>query len=248
VGATQRIQALLLDLDGTVADTHELIYQCFSETFRRHVGRECSRRVWEESVGLPLEEMFAAALQAGGGSAPAPGLLAKCYRERLAEIDTAVTAFPGMPETLASLRLRGIRLAVVTSKHEPAASRHLRRLGLEPLFEVVITGDQCERCKPDPEPFSRALAALGLPAATAAAVGDSAADLIGARAAGVLAVAACWGHVPQAGTLPSARGHRAALLSARPDRMLEQPGDLLGLVEADVTAPFLMEDGPCESP
>jgi pyrophosphatase PpaX len=215
------IQALLLDLDGTVADTHELIYHCFSETFRHHVGRECCRRAWEECVGLPLEEMFEVALRARGATAPAPALLAKEYRERLAEIDSAVIAFPQLPETLEALRQQGIRLALVTSKHEPAASRHLRQLGLETLFDVVITGDQCERCKPDPEPFSRALAALGVPAASTAGVGDSAPDLIGARAAGVLAVAACWGTV-----------HRAALLAARPDRVLEAPADLLDLVAA----------------
>lgn len=231
------IQALLLDLDGTVADTHELIYQCFSETFRRHAGRECGRWVWEEAVGLPLEEIFAAALRQGGAAAPAPSLLAQRYRERLAESDAAVTAFPGMPDILARLQQQGIRLALVTSKHEPTTSRHLRRLGLERLFEVVITGDQCERCKPDPEPFSRALAGLGVSAGAAAAVGDSAPDLIGARAAGMLAVAACWGTV-----------HRAALLSAGPDRVLEQPGDLLSLVEADLASPFLTGETPCESP
>jgi pyrophosphatase PpaX len=215
MGATRKIRALLLDLDGTVADTHELIYQCFSETFRRHVGRECSRRVWEESVGLPLEEMFAAALQHLGGSAPSPALFARHYRERLVEIDGTVRAFPEMPEILAALRQSGIRLALVTSKHQPAVSRHLERLELGHLFEAVITGDQCVRSKPDPEPFARALAVLGIQADETAAVGDSQYDVLGARAAGVLAVAACWGTT-----------HRAALLSAQPDRVLEQPRDL----------------------
>jgi len=85
MGATRKIRALLLDLDGTVADTHELIFQCFSETFRRHVGRECSRRLWEECGGLPLEGMFAAALQHLGEPALSPGLLARSYREHLVE-------------------------------------------------------------------------------------------------------------------------------------------------------------------
>jgi HAD superfamily hydrolase (TIGR01549 family) len=215
MGATPKIRALLFDLDGTVADTHELIYQCFSETFRRHVGRDCSRRLWEECVGLPLEEMFAVALQHLGESAASPGLFARQYRERLVEIDGAVGAFPEMPEILASLQQDGIRLALVTSKHQPAVSRHLDRLKLGHLFEAVITGDQCIRSKPDPEPFTRALAVLGIPADETAAVGDSQYDVLGARAAGVLAVAACWGTT-----------HRAALLSARPDRVLEQPRDL----------------------
>src|SRR6266478_1789418 len=106
--AIRKIRALLLDLDGTVADTHELIFQCFSETFRRHVGRECSRRLWEESVGQPLEAMFAAALQHAGEGALSPALLARRYREHLSEIDGAVRAFPEMPEILAALSQGGI--------------------------------------------------------------------------------------------------------------------------------------------
>jgi HAD superfamily hydrolase (TIGR01509 family) len=193
-----------------------LIFQCFSETFQRHVGRECSRSLWESTVGLPLEEMFAASLEGVGASGPAPGVLAARYREHLAEIDGSVRAFPEMAEVIAALREGGMRLALVTSKHEPAASRHLRRLGLERGFEVIVTGDQCQRCKPDAEPLARALAALGVAAGEAAAVGDSAADVLGARAAGVLAVAACWGTM-----------HREALLGARPDVVLERPRELL---------------------
>src|SRR5207245_7018336 len=150
----------------------------------------------------------------------------------LAEIDAPVRAFPEIPEILAALRQGGIRLALVTSKHEPAASRHLQRLELTHLFEAVITGDQCERCKPDPEPFLRALAALGIPAGETAAVGDSHCDVLGARAAGVLAMAACWGTT-----------HRAALLSAGPDVVLEEPRDLLSLVSAD-GAGLLTNDPP----
>jgi pyrophosphatase PpaX len=216
MGASPKIRALLLDLDGTLADTHELIFQCFSETLRRHVDRECSRCIWENSVGLPLEQMFAMALEDLGVHGPSPGELATRYREHLAEIDGTVRAFPEVPEVLAALQEGGLRLALVTSKHEPAASRHLERLGLEHLFEVIVTGDQCAQCKPDPEPFSRALAALGVAAGEAAAVGDSEPDVLGARAAGVLAAAACWGTM-----------HRNALLSARPDVVLEEPRDLL---------------------
>src|SRR4051812_35067455 len=138
MGAAQRIRALLLDLDGTIADTHELIFQCFSETFHRHAGLECSRLIWERSVGLPLEQMYAAALSELGASGPPPDVLTARYREHLAEIDGAVCAFPEIPAVLTALREGGLRLALVTSKHEPAASRHLRHLGLAHLFEVIV--------------------------------------------------------------------------------------------------------------
>jgi HAD superfamily hydrolase (TIGR01509 family) len=218
--ARSPVKALLLDLDGTVADTHELIFRCFCDTLAKHLGCHAIRSVWERSLGLPLEEFFQATLRHLGRCDLSPELLVSSYRARLAEIDGSVVAFPGMAETLRALRRRGIRLAIVTSKHDPAASRHLRSLKLADLFDCVITGDQCARCKPDPEPFARALAALGVPASEAAGVGDTAYDLQSARAAGALAVAACWGTCDRSG-----------LLSAGPDLVLEQTRDLLRLVE-----------------
>jgi HAD superfamily hydrolase (TIGR01549 family) len=213
------LRALLLDLDGTVADTHALIYDCFCRTLREHAGRDVSHALWRRSVGLPLAEMFAAALDHCDVSGPPPDLLVSRYRARMLEMDAEVHAFPGIPEALAAIRERGIRLAIVTAKHGTLAVRHLQRLGLEERFEVVITGDQCVRNKPDPEPFQRALEALGLPAAVAAGVGDSEYDVRGARAASVPAVAATWGSV-----------NPDALLASGPDRVLESPCDLLGLL------------------
>jgi pyrophosphatase PpaX len=218
--ARSSVKALLLDLDGTVADTHELIFRCFRDTLAKHLGYDAIRSVWERSLGLPLEEIFEATLRHLGHCDHSPELLVSSYRTHLAEIDGSVAAFPGIAETLRVLRQRGIRLAIVTSKHEPAASRHLRSLKLADLFDCVITGDQCTRCKPDPEPFARALATLGVPADEAAGVGDTVFDLQSARAAGALAAAACWGTCDRAG-----------LLSAGPDMVLEQTEDLLRLVE-----------------
>ncbi len=40
-------KTLLLDLDGTVVDTHELIYQCYDQTMREHCGCQGSRQILE---------------------------------------------------------------------------------------------------------------------------------------------------------------------------------------------------------
>jgi pyrophosphatase PpaX len=179
--ARSRVKAVLLDLDGTVADTHELIFRCFGDTLEKHLGCDPIRSVWERSLGLPLEEIFQATMQHLGCTDLSPEVLVRSYRAHLAEIDGSIAAFPGMAETLHALRRRGIRLAIVTSKHDPAASRHLRSLKLADLFDCIITGDQCARCKPDPEPFARGLAALGVAAGEAAGVGDTVHDLQSAR-------------------------------------------------------------------
>jgi phosphoglycolate phosphatase-like HAD superfamily hydrolase len=84
--------------------------------------------VREQSLGLTPEEIFQATLRRLGCSDLSPELLVSSFRAHLAEIDGTVAAFPGIAETLRTLLRRGIRLAIVASKHDPAASRHLRSL------------------------------------------------------------------------------------------------------------------------
>lgn len=215
-----RVRAVLLDLDGTIADTHELIYRCLNETAREHAGREFPRSVWQEGVGLPLDQLFVRALGPSASEQPASGTLIESYRARQRKYDHSVQAFPQMQATLNELRRRNVRLAVVTTKLQAISRRHLDTMGLADLFDVVVGWDQYSRPKPDPEPFQKALEALGVDAACAAGVGDSQVDVRAARSAGVLAVAACWGTV-----------NRAALLAADPDLIVEQPPDLLQLLE-----------------
>jgi HAD superfamily hydrolase (TIGR01509 family) len=213
-------RALLLDLDGTVVDTHALLYRCYDHAVRAHGGRGSDRATWERCLGLPLEGVFAATFALYQQPLPEEALpaLLESYRAMLRAGEADVRTFPGMREALEALRQRGVRLAVVTTKHRASATRHLESQRLTHLFDAVVTGDQCARCKPDPEPFLRALAALGVAAEEAAGVGDTEHDVRGARAAGALAVAACWGAL-----------NRPALLAARPDRVAEAPADLLGL-------------------
>ena len=213
-------RVLLLDLDGTVLDTHELIYDCFRHTLHTHLGCEPSRPHWEAGVGLPLDEMFVQALRALGREEHSVPALVEAYRARMAGMSGGALPFPGIPEALESLTARGIRLAIVTTKHARLALPHLEGSGLARLFSAVVTGDQCRHCKPHPEPFLRGLQALGALPGEAAGVGDSRYDIESARAAGVLTVAACW-----------VTTHREALLAAGPDRVLHAPQELTGLVE-----------------
>jgi pyrophosphatase PpaX len=211
--------ALLLDLDGTIADTHGLILRCLNDALTAHAGVPFDQAMWRRAVGLPLEDVFRTALAASGKPADLAPTLAVAYRTRLAEVDRDVAAFPGMPEALRAVAARGVRLAVVTTKWGSFARRYLRQLGLDDLFPVVVSGDQVAHHKPHPEPFIRAAELLGVDPSRAAGIGDSPHDVGGSKAAGLLAVAAMWG-----------AEDRSAVLAAGPDVVLESPGDLTALV------------------
>ncbi len=95
---------------------------------------------------------------------------------------------PGVPEALVKLRAAGLRLVVV-SNADGTVEEGLTRGGLRPLLDAVIDSHVVGFEKPDPRIFTHALGLYGSDPARTLHVGDFyAADIAGARAAGVHAV------------------------------------------------------------
>jgi putative hydrolase of the HAD superfamily len=90
----------------------------------------------------------------------------------------------GAVETLASLRARGIDLAVV-SNWDVGLEEHLERLGAARLFSTIVTSAEAGAAKPDPAIFRVALDRLGVDPARAVHIGDEPEDAEGAAAAGL---------------------------------------------------------------
>ena len=94
-------------------------------------------------------------------------------------------------------------------------------LPLERYFETVVTGDDTERHKPDPEPLLLALERLGASPSAAAYVGDSPFDIRAAKAAGMVADRGRLGRYPPAAT---SRGGGAQT------HVVQTPGELHDVV------------------
>lgn len=218
------LRVYLFDLDGTVADTHGLIMQCYDHAAQTHLGQAGRREIWELNIGLPLDEILRATYTHYKLPEPTQAqidAMKQTYRAHMRDNDNTIRPFAGIPETLTELKQRGLRLGIVTTKHQAMALRHLELLELRPLFEAnaIICGDMCARYKPAPDPFLRALDELNATPEETAMIGDSQHDIAGAKSVGILAVAACWG-----------TDHRADLLAAQPDVIIERPPDLLSLI------------------
>ena len=93
-----------------------------------------------------------------------------------------------LAEAVWDLHCAGIRVAAVTAEHWASVHRPLRELLGDGAVEVLVTGDEVNRPKPDPEVYRRALWQLGIRAADAMAVEDSAPGLRAAVAAGLTTV------------------------------------------------------------
>jgi phosphoglycolate phosphatase len=194
------LRAVLFDLDGTLLDTAADITTALNAalagqelapfsvaTVRKLIGR-----------GVPtLIERALARLGAAGSHADA-GRLQRDYHARYTQLndagDFSARAYPGVGDGLRTLHERGLRVAVVTNKPHAAARSLLEHLDLLGWVDVVVGGDSCARRKPHPEPLLTACAALGVTAAQALMVGDSAVDVEAARAAGMTIVCVPYGY------------------------------------------------------
>lgn len=117
------------------------------------------------------------------------------YRERL---HRDLRLRPGISDWLTQARRRSLRLAIASSSPRPWIDEHLDRVGALGVFEVITTGDEVAEHKPHPAIYELAVRRLGIPAAAAVAVEDTAHGVDAAHAAGLACIAIPNPHVPPA--------------------------------------------------
>ena len=183
-----RVKAVMIDLDGTLADTipdlAEAANMMLRELDRPGLERELIRTFVGKGIPKLVERALAGNLE---GSVPA-GLLARAlpiYERCYAEVNGKHTViYPGVSEGLRALRAMQLPLACVTNKAERFTLALLEHLQLARCFEQVIAGDTLPQKKPDPQPLLHACRSFGITPGDMLMIGDSANDVEAARAAG----------------------------------------------------------------
>lgn len=204
-------------MDGTLADTVELILSSYRHTMKAHLGTALPDERWISTLGTPLVQQLR---DFARDDEEAEAMLETytVFQRRIH--DEMVRPFPGASGVMEALAGRGSRLAVVTSKRRVVARRTMEVCGLWEAVELVVTADDVERGKPDPEPVRLALDELGLREEPDQVlfVGDSPYDIRAGRAAGTRTAAVAWGPFG-----------REALTAERPDYFIESLGELESL-------------------
>jgi phosphoglycolate phosphatase/pyrophosphatase PpaX len=223
--------ALLLDFDGTLADSLPLCMVALRAALLRHTGRIHADREIVAHFGCSEEGIFRRLVPSAWERALASYL--EEYERSHHHLCPA--PFPRIVELLASLRQRGVRLGVVTGKGRGSALISLRKLGLLDLVDELRTGSPDGDVKA--QQILELVRAFEVDPEHAAYAGDFPADVRASRAAGVRSLAAAWA--------PGV--DEPALLAEHPDALFHSTGELMRWVEGWLAAEAPGERAPATS-
>ena len=193
---------VMFDLDGTLIETAPEICDAVNDTLARLDLPAVTQQQVNDWIGHGTRELLISALAAAGKTDVAAVRASNSLALIAAEFDrhyqrrcgTRSHLYPRVRETLVALRLRGVKLAVVTNKEARYTDTVLQVHQLTPLFDRVVSGDTLARKKPDPMGIDSCLTAFATPAHRALFVGDSSIDVATARNAGVRVWALPYGY------------------------------------------------------
>jgi beta-phosphoglucomutase len=173
----------IFDFDGVIVDSEPLHAEAKRATLD-HFGVSYPARLFSDFKGRPDTDFFgfvADRLAAGIATAEEMGAY---KREAYLRLFEAVPLVTGVQAFLAAARARFDKVGLATSATRRDLGLAVRKYQLDRWFDVIVTGDDTLRHKPDPEPYLRALAALGVTPGATLIVEDTPNGIRAAKSAG----------------------------------------------------------------
>ncbi len=197
------IRAVVFDVDNTLVDFMKMKNAAVDAAVEAMTDAglpidpdEARRQIFKvyDKKGIEFQQVFDEFLCSALGQIDyrilANGILA--YRRAR---EGVLVAYPHVRVALMKLFRMGLKLGVVSDAPRLQAWMRLCSLGIDPLFDVVVTYDDTGKRKPAPEPFEKALELLEVAPAEAVMVGDWAErDIVGAKEIGMYTVFARYGN------------------------------------------------------
>ena len=195
------VRAVLFDLDGTLVDSAPDLTLAANKMLSALGYPQVNCTQVKGWVGDGVRSLVLRALTAILGDVPDESLIEQGYvlfqRYYAESVYQDSTLYPGVHETLQTLKSSGLALACVTNKPSRFTKPVLEKSGLTGFFGAVVSGDDLPLKKPDPAPLQFAAEQLGVPLTACVLVGDSINDISAAGAAGIPVLWATYGYASQ---------------------------------------------------
>jgi len=201
---------VIFDWDGTLADTRKVIVLSFQKVLSK-IGCKVSNEFLEKRIGIGAKNMFKEALEIAGiqyDERMIDKLLEEKIRIHLA-LTPKIRLFDGALNLLEVLK-PSVKMALATMSNRKVIEKTLREKRILDYFDFMITADEVENPKPDPEAFLKCAEAMRCKPERCVVVEDSIFGVIAARRAGMKCIA-----------IPSGFYSKSDLEKERPDLIVD---------------------------
>ncbi len=182
------MKAIVFDFDGTLANTLPICFYAFQNVFKEFDKKDLTSNEIKEMFG-PSET----GIIRNNLANPKKEEAIEYFYAKYSELHKSlVEVNPEIIELLKSLKGAGIKIGIFTGKAKRSLDISLKALDMEGLFDVIITGDDVIKPKPDPEGLLKVLSLLGVKNSETIYIGDSDADVVAGVQANVYTVGVQW--------------------------------------------------------
>jgi HAD superfamily hydrolase (TIGR01509 family) len=187
---SREIGAVIFDMDGVLCESEPFIAEAACRMFAETYGRTVVPEDFRPFVGTGEDRFIGGVAEKYGVALTMPRDKHRTYAIYLDIIRGRLHPVAGSREFVAECRRRGLKTAVATSADRVKLNGNLAEIGLPPAsFDAVVTGDDIQRKKPDPEIFLAAAARIGMPPGACLVVEDAINGVQAAKAAGARCLA-----------------------------------------------------------
>lgn len=219
-----RPTAVLFDIDGTLTDTNYLHTLAWRRAFVDAGVDVASARIHRmigAAGGVLLRELLGSERDD----------VKQGWKRHFDELKPEIRAFPGAADLLRTVARRGAKVVLATSSEEDDVAALREAIGADDAVDAVTSAGDVDEAKPSPDVFTTAMAKVGVEAAGAIVVGDTAWDVQAATKAGLETVGLLCGGIS-----------RCELEEAGAVAVYEDPADLLAALDRSPIGALLGPD------
>ncbi|MFX1465168.1 MAG: HAD family hydrolase [Promethearchaeota archaeon] len=182
-------KAIIFDLDGTLIDSIPAHLYAYQELAMSEFGIQLNEEKILEHFGKTTRDILTALFPHSGKNID---ILVEKKQRLYRQSFNRVKLLPGTKKVLRTAKERSIKCALGTSSSRENVEIVIKEFGLE--FDVVITGEDIEFGKPNPETFLTIAQRLDLSPDDCFVIGDAIYDMMAAKKAGMLAIGVLTGN------------------------------------------------------
>jgi HAD superfamily hydrolase (TIGR01549 family) len=179
--------SVIFDIDGTLIETDRAIISSLQRVLKEELGKDLEESDLDFLLGLPAIDILKRLEVDDINRA------LKKWDDYQRQSHSEMSVYPEIEEVLKTLIDRGIITGIVTSKSKEEFKNDFDPFELTRYFTYIISADDTEKHKPDPDPLIKFAEIAKVAPETILYVGDTLYDLNCAKSAGIDFALAQWG-------------------------------------------------------